>query len=95
MEPAVPERVRRERARQLALLAEESGAAYAGRWVGREVEVVLEGRAGAYPHGVSANYLKVLVNGVPREEARPGRMLRARIAAAGRTCTAHFLGFAD
>jgi threonylcarbamoyladenosine tRNA methylthiotransferase MtaB len=92
MQPVIPERIRRERARELAALAQVFGAAYARRWVGREVEVLLEGRSGARPHGVSANYLKVLVNGVPRGAAAPGSVVRAEITEAGRTCSARFIG---
>jgi threonylcarbamoyladenosine tRNA methylthiotransferase MtaB len=93
MQPVIPERIRRERARELAALAQLSGAAYARRWVGREVEVLLEGRGGARPVGVSANYLKVAVSGVPRDAAAPGNVVRAGITAAGRTCSARFIGF--
>jgi threonylcarbamoyladenosine tRNA methylthiotransferase MtaB len=95
MHSAVPERVRRERARTLAVLAEEAGASYVRRWMGRKVEVLLEGKGSARPHGVSANYLKVTVNGMPRDTAAPGRVVRAEITGAGRTCAARFLGFAD
>jgi threonylcarbamoyladenosine tRNA methylthiotransferase MtaB len=92
MKPAVPERIRRERVRDLTGLAAEQSAAYARRWVGREVEVLLEGSEGADAHGVSQNYLKVTVDDMPRNSARPGRIVRARISTAGRTCSARFLG---
>ena len=92
MKPVVPERVRRERAHLLSALAEQSGASYARRWVGREVEVLLEGRETSGPHGVSANYLKVSIAGVPANAAIPGTMVRAEVTAAGRICSARFIG---
>jgi len=95
MKPVIPERIRRERVRDLTVIAEELSASYARRWTGREVEVVLEGRAGTRAHGVSGNYLKVVVEGAPREAAVPGRVVRAEITRAGRSCSARFLGFAD
>jgi threonylcarbamoyladenosine tRNA methylthiotransferase MtaB len=95
MKPVVPERIRRERARELSALAEELSASYARRWVGREVEVLLEGKTGARPHGVTGNYLKVTVNRVPRDASIPGKVVRAKISGAGRTCSARFLGIAD
>jgi hypothetical protein len=57
--------------------------------------VLLEGTPGARAHGVSGNYLKVIVNGAPRDGAKPGRMVRASIINAGRTCIARFEAFID
>jgi threonylcarbamoyladenosine tRNA methylthiotransferase MtaB len=95
MKQVVPERVRRERAGDLTALAGKLSASYARRWVGREVDVLLEGRPGARAHGVTGNYLKVFVDGAPRDSATPGRVARAEIIDAGRTCSARFLGFID
>jgi threonylcarbamoyladenosine tRNA methylthiotransferase MtaB len=95
MKPVVPERIRRERVTELSTTAGNLSDSYAHRWVGREVEVLLEGRPGARAHGVSGNYLKVIVNGVPENAAWPGRMVRAVISSAGRTCIARFNGFVD
>jgi threonylcarbamoyladenosine tRNA methylthiotransferase MtaB len=92
MTPVVPERIRRERAHQLSALADESGTSYAQRCVGKEVEVLLEGTERSRPHGVSANYLKVSVIGVPGEAAVPGTVVRAEITSAGPTCSAQFIG---
>jgi threonylcarbamoyladenosine tRNA methylthiotransferase MtaB len=88
MRPAVPERLRRERAQEIGALSRGLAAAYAQRWVGREVDVLLEaGRARpaerARVHGVSENYLKVDVHGIPDGEAVVGRLVRVRITAAG------------
>ena len=92
MKPVVPERIRRERVRLLSRLAEQSGTSYARLWVGRDVDVLLEGREASRPHGVSANYLKISVTGVPALAANPGTMVRAQVTAAGRTCSARFVG---
>ena len=94
MKPVIPERVRRERARDLAALARELSASYARRWVGREVDVLLEGKSGSRPHGISGNYLKVAVSAAP-VEAMPGRMVRARISSEKPTCGGRFLSFID
>jgi threonylcarbamoyladenosine tRNA methylthiotransferase MtaB len=94
MQPTVPERIRRDRAREVAALGTELAAAYARRWVGREVAVLLEaGRAGHRTRGVSENYLRVDVRGVPGEEAAPGRLVRAVITDAGPTMRANFRTF--
>jgi threonylcarbamoyladenosine tRNA methylthiotransferase MtaB len=92
MKPAVPERSRRERARILAALARELSLSYTRRWVGREVDVLLEGKSGSHPHGISDNYLKVAVTAAP-VEAVPGRMVRAAITVGTQACVGRFLGF--
>jgi len=93
MKPPVPERVRRERAREAAAVSADLAGAYARRWVGREVAVLLEGRAGRRGRGVSENYLKVDVRGIPEGEAGPGRIARARITEAGDIMGASFVDF--
>ena len=105
MKPVVPERIRSVRATTLKGLGEEMAWSYAHRWAGRVVDVLLEGKPGTRPHGVSENYLKTIVDGVPRAEAVSGRMVRAVVvggisghaAAAGGTpaLLAKFRGFAD
>lgn len=94
MNPVVPERIRRERVRTLAALSQELSSAYTRRWVGREVDVLLEGKSGTRTQGVSGNYLRVAVNGAP-VEAVPGRMVRAALNIGYPTCAARFLGFVD
>jgi threonylcarbamoyladenosine tRNA methylthiotransferase MtaB len=93
MKPAVPERVRRERAREAAAVSAELAARYVQRWVGRDVAVLLEGREGRPGRGVSENYLKVDVRGIPEGEARPGRIARARIIEAGAIMSGRFVDF--
>ena len=98
MRPFVPERVRGERAREVSALAGELGAAYARRWVGRQVDVLLEGgaarhRSAGSTRGVSENYLKVEVHGIPEGKAMPGLIARAEITAAGTVSSAAFIRF--
>ena len=93
MRPTVPERVRRERAREAAAVSAELAGAYARRWVGQEVAVLLEGRASHQGRGLSENYLKVDVREIPGGEAGPGRIVRARITEAGAVMGAGFVGF--
>ena len=98
LRPVVPQRVRDQRARDLGAISRILLDRYARAWLGREVEVLIEG--GAAPsrppgsaHGVSANYLKVMVEGVPIEEKLKGKLVRARLTESGEICSACFLGF--
>lgn len=90
----VPERVRDIRARELGELSRLLSDRYARSWVGADVEVLLEKRAGSAAEGTSENYLKVVVQGLPTGEVR-GRIARARISYAGQKCTGEFMGFLD
>lgn len=90
--PAVPEHVRHQRARELRALGRQSASSYAHSWVGRDVEVLLEGREGARAWGVSGNYLKVDVSGVPAADGGEGSIVRARITSANGMCRGLFLG---
>lgn len=93
--PPVPERIRQQRVSELRALASHLSAAYARGWVGREVEVLFEGRGARTVHGVTGNYLKVEVGDVPGAENADGRVARARIISANGRCAARFLGFVD
>jgi threonylcarbamoyladenosine tRNA methylthiotransferase MtaB len=90
--PAVPERTRHKRARELRALGRLSSSSYARSWIGRDVEVLLEGRESAGAWGVSGNYLKVDVGGVPAACEAEGSIVRARITSAHGTCQSCFLG---
>jgi len=92
--PRVPERVRDTRARELGELSRLLSDRYARSWVGADVEVLLEKRAGSAAEGTSENYLKVVVRGLPAGEDR-GRIARTRISDAGQKCTGEFAGFLD
>jgi threonylcarbamoyladenosine tRNA methylthiotransferase MtaB len=95
MRPVVPERVRHDRATRLAALSRRLSASYAERWVGKDVEVVLENKAGVSAYGVTGNYLKVFIDGVPLVSGTIGRVVRAKVTNAGRQCRGRFLGFVD
>ncbi len=87
----VPERVIGERADALRKLAGELQHEYIERWLGREVEAVLEKRqddsgevpgeenAGECWSALSANYLHLMVYGLPSGEGRSGELCRVSV----------------
>jgi threonylcarbamoyladenosine tRNA methylthiotransferase MtaB len=86
MRPRVPERIAGERVEALTALARAGKAAYAARWIGSEVEVVLE-EAGSVRRGTSSNYLKLRIEGRPEDAPEatspsPGDALRCILTAA-------------
>jgi len=102
--PLVPQRVRDERAKELAGISRNLLNSYSRTWVGRDLEVLVEESAGEAPEGrpravraprsargVSGNYLKVMIEGAPKENLR-GSMVRARLTVPGEVCKALFLG---
>ncbi len=97
----VPERIRDERAAVLSALSRELSLSYGARWAGREAEVLLQGpgkRGETGWTGVSSNYLKVSVRGVPSEADARGRIARVRISPGGKVpgsagFSGDFLGF--
>jgi tRNA A37 methylthiotransferase MiaB len=91
LHPVIPERIRSQRARVLAGIARGQSESYARSWVGREVEVLFEAGKDGRARGVSGNYLKVEVDGVPDQAA--GRLARVSITAARPACTGKFLAF--
>jgi threonylcarbamoyladenosine tRNA methylthiotransferase MtaB len=96
MSDRVPERIRDERVRKLLSLSDSLHELYTGRWVGKRVEVVLEGeRSQTDPgswRGLSENYLKVLVEGVPDQLRTPGLLVEAVIDQDGSPCRGRFSG---
>jgi threonylcarbamoyladenosine tRNA methylthiotransferase MtaB len=67
----------RSRAARLRELGEEKGRAFAGAFIGRELEVVVEtGKERAMRRGLSRNYLTVFF---PEDEEEQGRMARVLI----------------
>lgn len=89
----VPERIRDERVHRLLSLSSRLHESYTGRWVGRRVELVLErdgSAAGGSWRGLSANYLKVLVEGVPPEAGKAGSLVQAVIEEGGEPCRGRF-----
>lgn len=96
MTPHVPERIRDERVGKLLSLSDTLHELYAGRWVGKRVEVVLERERSQTDseswQGLSENYLKVLVEGVPDQLGTPGILAEALIEQAGNPCLGRFTG---
>jgi threonylcarbamoyladenosine tRNA methylthiotransferase MtaB len=97
-----PERIRAQRAAELGALSRVLDGEYAARWIGRDVEVLLQKRrrldSGGHT-GVTSNYLKVRVEGLP-PGLYGGRIARARIISATDTGSkvpgkAVFLAFQD
>ena len=89
----VPERIRDERADVLLALSKTLYSDYAAKWLGCELEVLLENplSGAAAWLGTSANYLKVAVDGVPERSARSGSLVRALIHMSGTTCAGRYL----
>ena len=73
-----PESVRDERALILRNLSAQLNRTYVERQVGREAEVILEGRRIGKWHGITGNYLKVDVSGAP-DSASVGDLFKVRI----------------
>lgn len=72
----VAERIRAQRAKLLGSVSRGLTEAYRARWGGREVEALLEkGSCGRWL-GVTGNYLKAWIGGVPEGEGR-GSLIRA------------------
>jgi len=68
------------RVQMLACLAQAGRADYARRWLGREVEVLVEKGGGLNScRGISENYLKLLVKYNGEKAPPPGTVLRCRI----------------
>jgi threonylcarbamoyladenosine tRNA methylthiotransferase MtaB len=97
LRPPVPQRVRDERARELGAASRALLDSYSRGWLGKEVHVLIEAdpwqRTARVAHGVSGNYLKVMVEDVPSAEKLRGRVIRARLTRHGEVCKAAFLGF--
>ena len=73
-----PESVRDERALILRNLSAQLNRTYVERQVGREAEVILEGRRIGKWHGITGNYFKVDVSGAP-DSASVGDLFKVRI----------------
>lgn len=89
MRPRIPERVAGERVEALTTLAAEGRAAYARRWEGRELEMVIEegGESASIEGGIersfrgtSENYLRVSLRGT-LPGIGPGMAVRCRMSA--------------
>ena len=74
----VPENIRDDRALILRNLSAELNRAYVERQVGKEGEIILEGRRTGRWHGITGNYLKLDVLGVP-DRADVGDLFRVKV----------------
>jgi len=76
--PHVPERVAGARVERLLALAGRGKAAYIGRWLGREVEMVVEHETADAPRiiGTTENYLKAEIIGNGNGDIPPGGAVR-------------------
>jgi threonylcarbamoyladenosine tRNA methylthiotransferase MtaB len=75
----VSEREAGERAGRLEALARRGKAAYAQRWIGKELPVITEaGKTPGFIPGVADNYLKVLIS-LNGDEIAGGTLIRCRI----------------
>ncbi|GAB6276307.1 MAG: tRNA (N(6)-L-threonylcarbamoyladenosine(37)-C(2))-methylthiotransferase MtaB [Rectinema sp.] len=78
MRPHVPERVTGERVERLLALARRGKHAYIGRWLGREVEMVVEHETADAPRiiGTTENYLKAEVISNSIGDIHPGEAVK-------------------
>ena len=74
----VPENIRDERALVLRKLSAQLNKSYVERQVGKEAEIILEGRRTGRWHGITGNYLKLDVSGVP-ENASVGDLFKVKV----------------
>ncbi len=99
LRPVVPQRVRDERAKALGAASRALRDLYSHRWLGKEVQVLVEVESGPLTaqqparsaHGVSGNYLKVKVEDVPSKGSLTGKVVRARLTQPGEVCRAAFV----
>ena len=81
---AVCERDAAERLASLLRLARQGRREYVRRWIGREVDVLVERESAENPgacRGVSDNYLKLIITDAGLKRPRPGTVLRRTIRA--------------
>ncbi len=96
----IPHRERTGRAGELMSVSRAFAAAYRSRWIGKEVEALIEERSGGsagLPCGTTSNYLKVMVGGAPGGNHK-GKLVRARILSSDNDsgngmCQGEFLEF--
>jgi threonylcarbamoyladenosine tRNA methylthiotransferase MtaB len=81
----VPEKTTTERVRLFTDLAKRGRAGYINRWLGRETDVLIEKGGGKECHGISENYLKLLVKYNGKKSPVPGSILRCKLLGAEKT----------
>lgn len=100
MKEHTPERIRDQRVKELISLSKELLERYKQRFVGRRVEAILERSSVAAVttedrakkwRGLTGNYLKVEIEGIPQNYASAGRLVAAEITHGGEIYRARFL----
>jgi threonylcarbamoyladenosine tRNA methylthiotransferase MtaB len=68
-----------KRVQILTLLARQGRQDYVKRWLGKELEVLIEKGTRSYCRGISENYLKLLVQHAGQKAPQPGAVLRCKL----------------
>jgi threonylcarbamoyladenosine tRNA methylthiotransferase MtaB len=68
-----------KRVKTLTILAKQGRAAYVRRWLGREVDVLVEMNNKKSCKGISENYLKLLINYNEEKTLPPGKILKCKL----------------
>lgn len=94
MKERVPERIRDERVKELISCSKSLYESYIKSWYNKKLDVVLEIKKmtadGLFWQGISENYLKILVSGLPPALARSGKLVRVLIDTTGDPCRGYF-----
>jgi threonylcarbamoyladenosine tRNA methylthiotransferase MtaB len=77
----VPEKTIAERVRIFTDLAKKGRTDYVNRWLGRETDVLVEKNGVKECHGISENYLKLLIQYNGEKAPPPGSILRCKLGA--------------
>jgi threonylcarbamoyladenosine tRNA methylthiotransferase MtaB len=99
MPDRVPEKVKKERAHSLICVSTQLFAEYSRKFEGSEGEAILQQRCAnvsvgqAFWSGITGNYLKVKISGVPEDKANRGGLVKIRIRHSGDISIASFISF--
>ena len=95
LRPQIPDKRKKQRVRELLRVSADHLADYIRGWRGATVEAVLEGDLlpGGRGRGVSGNYLKLQIAGIPEGDFRPKALASCRIEKPGDPCEARFLRY--
>jgi threonylcarbamoyladenosine tRNA methylthiotransferase MtaB len=95
LQPRIPEKRKKQRVQELMRISADHLADYIRGWQDATVEAILEGDAlsGGVARGVSDNYLKLEIAGIPEGDFRPKALAFCRIERPGNPCRARFLRY--
>jgi threonylcarbamoyladenosine tRNA methylthiotransferase MtaB len=95
MRSQLNDRVKKERVRELLALSDRLLEDYTKGWKGRALQAIVEGAVTdeGQSKGLTGNYLKLLIHGLPVPEARAGMLVSCRIETPGNPSRARFLRF--